>query len=50
MQPKKGYNQKAYENNYDSINWSSTRNKSKANDDNKIINETNVQNKNQNKN
>jgi hypothetical protein len=25
MQPKKGYNQKKYDENYDSIDWSSTR-------------------------
>ncbi len=29
MQPKKGYNQKAYEQNYDQIDWSKTRSFSK---------------------
>jgi hypothetical protein len=32
MQPKKGYNQKAYDKNYDDIDWSSTR---KSYEDNK---------------
>lgn len=27
MQPKKGYNQKAYDENYDEIDWSKTRKK-----------------------
>jgi hypothetical protein len=27
MQPKAGYNQKKYDENYDSIDWSKTRNK-----------------------
>jgi hypothetical protein len=27
MQPKKGYNQKKYEENYDGIDWSATRTK-----------------------
>ena len=29
MQPKKGYNQKAYDQNYDQIDWSKTRKKAK---------------------
>ena len=29
MEPKKGYNQKKYEANYDDIDWSSTRNNKK---------------------
>ena len=29
MEPKKGYNQKKYEANYDGIDWSSTRKKKK---------------------
>ena len=29
MQPKKGYNQKAYDQNYDQIDWSRTREKAK---------------------
>ena len=28
MEPKKGYNQKAYDENYDQIDWSKTRKKS----------------------
>lgn len=30
MEPKKGYNQKAYDANYDEIDWSSTRKKSEC--------------------
>lgn len=29
MEPKKGYNDKKYKDNYDEIDWSSTRKKSK---------------------
>jgi hypothetical protein len=31
MQPKAGYNQKLYDQNYDEIDWSSTRKKSNEN-------------------
>jgi len=31
MQPKSGYNQEKYDANYDSIDWSSTRKKTNAN-------------------
>lgn len=42
MKPKAGYNQKAYETNYDSIDWSSTR---KSYDNNKTVNKSSVQEK-----
>lgn len=46
MQPKAGYNQKAYEENYDSIDWSSTR---KSYDNNKTVNKSSVQKETQEK-